>query len=60
MGCVFDGPDVLETPEGINEVLNMAPVRSLAEAGRWTVYEVPGKLSVQHGFGCVKADEAAT
>jgi hypothetical protein len=62
MGCSFDAPvgvDV-DTPEGINEVLNMAPVRPLEEAGRWTVYEVPGKLSVQHGYGCLGQGFAAT
>jgi hypothetical protein len=60
MACDFASPDALKTPEGINKVLNAAPVRPLEEAGRWTVYEVPGKLSVQHGFGCAKADHAAT
>jgi hypothetical protein len=60
MGCVSGSPDLLDTPASINEALNKAPIRSLEEAGRWTVYEVPGKISVQHGFGCAKADHAAT
>jgi len=60
--CVFVPPDPagVDTPEGINELLNMAPVRSLEEADRWTVYEVPGKVSVQHGFGCLSQGIAVT
>ena len=60
MGCTFHPPVVTDTPEGINAILNMAPVRSLSEGDRWTVYEVPGKIRVQHGFGCVQQGFAAT
>jgi hypothetical protein len=60
MACSFPSPLPLDTPEGINALLNAAPVRSLQEADRWTVYEVPDKLSVQHGFGCLEQGFAAT
>jgi hypothetical protein len=60
MACEFDSPVSLDTPAGINAVLNAAPVRSLDQADRWTVYEVPGELSVQHGFGCLEQGFAAT
>ena len=60
LACVFGSPIGSDTPEGINDILNMAPVRSLSEGDRWTVYEVPGKIRVQHGYGCVKQGYAAT
>ena len=62
MACDFHAPDAFspDTPEGINAILNMAPVRSLSEGDRWTVYEAPGKIRVQHGYGCSWVDVAAT
>ena len=60
MACTFGAPPGLDTPEGINEVLNKAPVRSIEEGDRWTVYEDPGKIRVQHGFSCLQQGYAAT
>src|SRR5262245_2222253 len=62
MACSFSAPNgvLRDTPEGINAILNMAPVRSLDEGNRWTVYEAPGKIRVQHGYGCTQVDVAAT
>ena len=60
MSCTFSAPIGIDTPEGINDVLNMAPVRSLSEGDRWTVYEDPGKIRVQHGYGCLQQGFAAT
>ena len=60
LACVFGAPLGSDTPEGINDILNTAPLRSLSEGDRWTVYEVPGKIRVQHGWGCVKQGYAAT
>jgi len=60
MACSFDAPIGIETPEGINAILNKAPVRSLSEGDRWTVYEDPGKIRVQHGYGCARVGWAAT
>jgi hypothetical protein len=60
LGCGFESPAALETPEGLNAILTMAPVRSLDAADRWTVYEVPDKLNVQHGYGCLQQGFAAS
>ena len=59
LACDFDSPGLVETPAGINAILDNAPVRSLSEGDRWTVYEVPGKILVQHGFGYVQQGYAA-
>lgn len=60
MACSFKSPIALDTPEGINHIMNTAPPRSLDEGNRWTVYEDPGKIRVQHGFGCLQQGFAAT
>ena len=63
MACSFGSPGVgdgLTEEERLNRILNMAPVRSFSEGNRWTVYEDPGRIRVQHGFGCVQQGFAAT
>jgi len=60
MGCTFGSPEVPDTPESINALLYKAPVRSLEEGSRWTVSDVPGTLSVQHGYGCLQQGFALT
>jgi hypothetical protein len=60
MACSFTPPTALNTPENVHKILNMTPVRSLEEGNRWTVYEDPGRIRVQHGYGCTQVSEAAT
>ena len=60
MACGFQSPGAGGTPEEqLNSILDTAPVRSLSAGDRWTVYEAPGKIRVQHGYGCLKQGFAA-
>lgn len=63
MACSFGSPGVgdgLTEEERLNRILNMAPVRSFSEGNRWPVYEDPGRIRVQHGFGCLRQGFAVT
>ena len=52
--CDANNDGAISEKEQIYCDLNKAPVRSLKEGDRWTVYEVPGKIRVQHGYGCAQ------
>jgi hypothetical protein len=59
MGCGFRSPaGGLNTPEGVEQVLNTAPYISPTTSSRSTVYEAAGRLRVQHGSGCAHASRA--
>jgi len=62
MGCGFHSqPGLsLNTPEGVEQVLNTAPTISLATSNISTVYEAAGRLRVQHGSGCARASRAVS
>jgi hypothetical protein len=59
MACSFTGDDQF-TPEEANAALNAPPLRSPSEGERWTVYEAPGTIRVQHGYSCFQPGFAAT
>jgi hypothetical protein len=56
LACEFGSPGTTpQTPQELLEVLNKAPIIPLSAGDRWTVYEEPGRIRVQHGYGCAQA-----
>jgi hypothetical protein len=55
LACTFGSPPPdPNTPQELLNMLKQAPIIPLSEGDRWTVYEDPGRIRVQHGYGCAK------
>ena len=55
LACTFGSPPPdPNTPTELLKMLKQAPIIPLSEGDRWTVYEDPGTIRVQHGYGCAK------
>ena len=60
LACTFGSPlAVPQTPKELIDMLNKAPIIPLSEGDRWTVYEEPGRIRIQHGYGCAQAGETS-
>jgi hypothetical protein len=60
LACEFGSPvPVPQTPKELLEILNKAPIIPLSEGDRWTVFEEPGRIRVQHGYGCAEAGKTS-
>jgi hypothetical protein len=58
--CTYTPPASLETPADVYAIIDGAPYVNPTEQQRSVVVDTPGKLHVEHGRSCARADQAAS
>ena len=58
--CTYTPPVSLESPEDVYAIIDGAPYVNPTEQTRSVVFGAPGKLHVEHGRSCARANQAAS
>ncbi|MEW6273437.1 MAG: hypothetical protein AB1689_29505, partial [Thermodesulfobacteriota bacterium] len=58
--CSYTPPASLESPEDVYAIIDAAPYVNPTEQQRSVVMDTPGKLHVEHGRSCARANQAAS
>jgi len=58
--CAYNPPVSLDSPESVYAIIDDAPYVNPTEQTRSVVFGAPGKLHVEHGRSCARANQAAS
>jgi len=58
--CSYTPPASLDSPEAVYAIIDSAPYVNPTEQQRAVVFGAPGKLHVEHGRSCARANQAAS